>query len=125
MHQQPHFKEELNKTLKLGFIKLVTHATPWISSFVIIESNKDTSTKTMMKDPHHKSKILICLDPSNLDKTTTEEPYYYQTTEAVIPELHIAKYFTIVDRKFGFWQVILIQNATFSPHSMHHMEDSA
>ena len=48
---------------------------------------------------HPKSKILICLDPSNLDKATTEEPYYFQTTEDVIPELHIAKYFTIADMK--------------------------
>ena len=42
IHQQAQFKAELNKMLKLGVIKPVTEATPWISSFVIVESKKDT-----------------------------------------------------------------------------------
>ena len=58
MHQQPQFKEKLNEMLMLGVIKCVTHATPWISSFVIVESNKDASTKTTMKDPHPQNNHL-------------------------------------------------------------------
>ena len=90
------------KFLNLEVIKPVMHATPWISGFVIIELNKDTSTKAMMKDPHPKSKIQVCVDPSNLNKVTAWEPYYYWTIEDVIPELHAAKYFTIVDMECGF-----------------------
>ena len=84
--------------LKLGVIKPVTEATPWISSFVIMESKKDTP-KQKTNDPHPKSKLQVCLDPSNLNKATTQEPYYYCTIEDVIPELSNAKYFTIIDMK--------------------------
>ena len=42
VHQQAQFKEELNKKLKLEVIKPVYEATPWISSFVMIEMSKDT-----------------------------------------------------------------------------------
>ena len=40
-HQQTQFKAELYKMLKPGVIKPVTDATIWISSFVIVESNKN------------------------------------------------------------------------------------
>ena len=93
--------------LKLGVIKPITHPPPWISSFVIVKSNKDASTKTTIKDPHPKSEIRVCLDPSNLNKATTQEPYYYWTIEDIIPELHEAKYFTIIDMKCGYWQLVL------------------
>ena len=61
IHQQAQFKAELNKMLKLGVIEPVTEATPWISSFVIVESKKDTS-KQKTNDPHPKSKLRVCLD---------------------------------------------------------------
>ena len=51
--------------------------------------------------------MRVCLDPSNLNKATTREPYYYRTIEDVILKLHAAKYFTIIDMKCGFWQVAL------------------
>ena len=56
IHQQAQFKAELNKMLKLGVIKPVTEATPWISSFVTVESKKDTP-KQKTNDPHPKSKL--------------------------------------------------------------------
>ena len=76
--------------LQLGVIKSVNHATPWISSFFIVASNKDTKTKTIIKDPHPKSKTCICLDLSNLNKDTIHEPYYYWTIDDVIQGLHAA-----------------------------------
>ena len=93
--------------LKIGDIKPVTPATPWISSLVITKSNKDTSIKTVMKDLCPKSKIRVCLDPTNLNKATKWVPYYYQTIEDVTPELKAAKYFTTADMKCGFLQVTL------------------
>ena len=93
--------------LKLGVIKPIYDATPWISSFVIVETSKDTNKKTGAQDPHPKTKMRVCLDPSNLKKATTREPYYYRTIENLIPELHTAKYFTIINMKYGFWQVAL------------------
>ena len=91
--------------LKHGVIKPVYKATPWISSFVIIATSKDTNNKPGAQDHHPKTKMGVCLDPSNLNKATTKEPYYDRTIEDVIPELHTAKYFTIIDMKCGFWQV--------------------
>ena len=107
VHQQAQFKEELNKMIKLGVIKPIYEATPWISSFVIIETGKDTNKKTGAQDPYPKMKMRVCLDPSNLNKATTRETYYYRTIEDVIPELHAAKYFTIIYIKCRFWQVTL------------------
>ena len=84
VNQQAQFKE-INKMLQLVVIKPVNHATPWISSFIIVEMNKDTKTKITMKDPHPKSKIHICLDPSNLNKATIPESYYYWMVDDVMP----------------------------------------
>ena len=93
--------------LKLVVIKPIYESTPWISSFVIIETSKDTNNKTSVQDPHPEEKMRVCLDPSNLNKATTRKTYYYRTIEDVIPELHVAKYFTIIDMKHRFWQVAL------------------
>ena len=96
IHQQEEFKHPLTDMEKAGMIVPVHEATAWISSFVIVETSKDTNKKTGAQHPHPKTKMRVCLDPSNLNKATTREPYYYRTTEDVIPELHTAKYFTII-----------------------------
>ena len=57
-----------------------------------------------MKDTHPKSKIRVCLDPSNPEKQLFKN---LTTTGDFIPELHEAKYFNIIDMKYGYWQVIL------------------
>ena len=57
--------------LKLGVIKPVYKATPWISSFAIIETSKDTNSKTGAQDSHPKMKLGIYLEPSNLNNATT------------------------------------------------------
>ena len=66
------------------------------------------------------SEIFICLDPSNLNKATIQEPCYYRTIDDVLPELHATKYFMIIDMKHEFWQVTLDQAssllATFNTH---------
>ena len=69
---------------KLGVLKLVTDA------FVIVESNKD-QTKLKTEDSQLKSKLCVCMDPSNLNKAITREPYYYHAIEDVIPELSNAR----------------------------------
>ena len=61
--------------LKIGVIKPIYEATPWILSFFIIETGKDTNKKTGTQDPHPKTKMRVCLDPSNPNKATTREPY--------------------------------------------------
>ena len=57
IHQQDEFKKQLNEMLDAGVITEVHEATPWINSFVIVETVKDG-----------KKKLRICLDPTPLNK---------------------------------------------------------
>ena len=57
VHQQDEFKKQLNEMLDAGAITEVQEATPWINSFVIVETVKDG-----------KMKLRICLDPKPLNK---------------------------------------------------------
>ena len=50
------FKQEVDKMLQAGVLKPVHEPTPWINSFVLVES----------KDKLGKLKLHICLDPTNL-----------------------------------------------------------
>ena len=50
--------------LKVGVLKPVHKATPWINSFVLIEGT----------DKQGKPKLHICLDPMNLNKAIIREP---------------------------------------------------
>ena len=58
MHLKEAFKKEIDKMLQAGVLKPVTEATPWINSFMLVES----------KDKSRNHKLRICLDPTNLNK---------------------------------------------------------
>ena len=45
IHQQDEFKKQLNEMLDAGIIAEVHEATPWINSFVIVETVKDEKRK--------------------------------------------------------------------------------
>ena len=51
----------------------VTQATPWINSFVLVKST----------DSQGQAKLQICLDPTNLNKAMTREPYHFCTLEDI------------------------------------------
>ena len=51
-----------------GILKPVTEATPWINSFVLVES----------KDKSGNPKLHICLDPTNLSKAIIQEPCHFK-----------------------------------------------
>ena len=59
VHLKHTFQQEIEKMLTARVIKPVHEVTPWINSFVIVESI-DKSTG--------KPKLHICLDPTNLNK---------------------------------------------------------
>ena len=58
IHLKETFKKEIDKMLQVGVLKPVTEATPWINSFVLVES----------KDKSGNLKLHIRLDPTNLNK---------------------------------------------------------
>ena len=58
--------------LDVGIITEVHEATPWINSFVIVETVEDG-----------KKKLRICLDPKPLNKAIMHEPYITCTPDNV------------------------------------------
>ena len=101
---QELFRAELQSMLDLGVIVEVHQPTPWINSFVIVESKNKTTNKI--------EKIRICLDPTNLNKACEREPYYYRTLEDVLPNLANARVFTVIDLKRGYWHVPLSEESS-------------
>ena len=59
--------------MKVGVLKPVHKATPWISSFVLVGG----------KDKIGNLKLRICLDPANLNKAIVREPYQFNTPEDI------------------------------------------
>ena len=88
--------------LDAGVIREVHEATPWINSFVIVETVKDG-----------KKKLRICLDPTPLNKAIMCEPYIIRTPDDVYHKLANAKYITVIDFKKSFWQFVLDEESSY------------
>ena len=88
--------------LDAGVITEVHEATPWINSFVIVETVKDG-----------KKKLRICLDPKPLNKTIMFEPYITHTPDDVYHKLENAKYITVIDFKKSFRQFVLDEGSSY------------
>ena len=93
IHLKDAFKQELDKMLKAGVLKLVQEAMPWINSFVLVEST----------DKQGKPKLQICLDLTNLNKVIIREPYHFKTLEDISHLLADSTIMTILDCKKGYW----------------------
>ena len=81
----------------------VTEATPWINSFVLVES----------KDNQGQLKLRICLDPTNLNKAVTREPYHFCTLEDIYHMLADACILTMCNCKKGYWQQRLDEASSY------------
>ena len=79
--------------LQADILVLVTEAIPWIHSFVLVES----------KDNQGQLKLIICLDPTNLNKAVTREPYHFCTLEDISHKLAATYILTVCDCKEGYW----------------------
>ena len=64
IHLKVQFQQEITKMLQAGVLVPVHEATPWINSFVLVES----------KDKLGNLKLCICLDPTNLNKAIVVSP---------------------------------------------------
>ena len=102
VHQQDEFKKQLNEMLDAGVITEVHEGTPWINSFVIVETVKDGQKK-----------LRICLDPKPLNKAIMHEPYITRTPDDVYHKLANAKYITVIDFKKSFWQFLLDEESSY------------
>ena len=93
IHLKETFKQELDKMLQAGVLEPVIKATPWINSFVLVES----------KDKAGNHKLGICLDPTNLNKAIIREPYHFKTPEDIAHLIAGACTLTVLDCCKGYW----------------------
>lgn len=73
--------------------------TEWISSMVVV-------TKPS-------GKFRLCVDPKPLNKALKRNHYPTPTVDAIFPEIHKARIFTVADAKDGFWQVELDEESSY------------
>ena len=92
VHLKDAFQQEINKMLWVEVLALVNEATHQINSFVLVES----------KDKLGNLKLCICLDPTNLNKAITREPYHFRTPEDITHLLADACIMTVCDCKKGY-----------------------
>ena len=78
-------------------------ATPWINSFVLVES----------KDKLGYLKLCICLDLTNLNKAITREPYHFRMPEDIAHLLADACIMTVCNCKKGYWHQKLDEASSF------------
>ena len=104
VHLTETFKQEIDMMLKAGMMKTVHEATPWISSFVLVET-KDKSTG--------KPKLHTCLDPTNLNKAIICEPYCFCMPEDIAHKLTDVTVITVSDCSKGYWHQPLDEESSF------------
>ena len=76
-----------------SLLKPVMEATPWINSFVLVES----------KDKVGNHKLRICLDPTNLNKAIIRELCHFKTPEDIAHLIARACTLTVLDCHKGYW----------------------
>ena len=76
-----------------SLLKPVMEATPWINSFVLVES----------KDKVGNHKLRICLDPINLNKAIIRELCHFKTPEDIAHLIARACTLTVLDCHKGYW----------------------
>ena len=89
--------------LQAGVLKSVTEATPWINSFVLVES----------KDKSRNLKLRICLDPTNLNKAIIREPYHFKTPEDIAHLIAGACTMSFLDCHKGYWHQQLVEQSSY------------
>ena len=103
VHLKEAFKQEIKKMLQAGVLAPVNEATPWINSFVLVES----------KDKLGNLKLCICLDPTNLNKVITREPYHFRTPIHISHLLADACIMTVCNCKKGYLHQKLDEASSF------------
>ena len=103
VHIKEAFKQEVDKMLQAGVLKPVHEATPWINSFVLVESKNNLGNL----------KLCIYLDLTNLNKVIIREPYHFRTPEDIAHLLADACIMTVCNCKKGYWHQKLDEVSSF------------
>ena len=103
IHLKDAFQKEINKMLQARILVPVTKATPWINSFVLVEN----------KHNQRQLKLGICLDPTNLNKAVTREPFHFCTLEDISHMLADVCILTVCNCKKGYWHQRLDEASSY------------
>ncbi|XP_063634829.1 uncharacterized protein K02A2.6-like [Cydia splendana] len=82
---------ELERMVKMGVIRKVSHPTPWVNA-IVVAAKKDGS-------------IRVCLDPRPLNRVVRRARYPLPALGEIATKLQGARYFSKLDARSGFWMV--------------------
>ena len=88
---KPKLKAELERLTDIGVLMPVDEPTDWVSNLVI--ATKESAD------------LRLCLDPQQLNKALRRERYPLPVIDDVLPDLSLARVFTKVDARNGYWHV--------------------
>ncbi|CAH1233385.1 RTL1 [Branchiostoma lanceolatum] len=91
-------QESTGRMTEEGVIEPVTTPTPWVSSLVTVSKPS--------------GKLMICIDPRDLNEALKRSHYPAPTIDDLTPELRKAKVFSVLDAKNGYWQVVLDEESS-------------
>ena len=103
VHLKEAFQQEIEKMLKVGILKPVHEATPWINSFVPVEGN----------DKLDNLKLRICLDLTNLNKVIVRKLYHFKILEDIAHLPADACIMSVCDCKKGYWHQELDETSSY------------
>ena len=87
-------KTELDSMEKRGVISQVHEPTEWVSSMVAAKKK-------------NKDEIRLCIDPRDLNLALRRPHHPLKTVEEIMAEIPLAKIFSVLDAKNGFWNIPL------------------
>ena len=105
IHLQDAFHEEIRNLEQLGILEETKDVTEWVNSFVIMEKIPTDSNSSQGYSMN--KKLMICLDPRDLNEALEREPYYTCSIEEIMGKFHGMTRFTIADFNKGYWMVEL------------------
>ena len=103
IHLKDAFQKENNQMLQASVLLPVNEATLWINSFVLVEK----------RDNNGQVKLRICLDPTNLNKAVTREPYHFKTPDNISHLLADACILTVCNCRKGYWHQMLDEASSY------------
>ena len=89
--------------LQAGVIKSVTEETPWINSFVLVESKVKSGNL----------KLHMCLDPTNLNKAMIRKSYHFKMPDDIAHLIADACILAVCDCSKGYWHQELDESSSF------------
>jgi hypothetical protein len=94
-------KKALDEMVANGIITKINEGEPtrWVNSLVYKRKQN--------------GRLRLCLDPKDLNTAMVKEHHAIPTLEDILPKLHKAKFFSIVDAKCGYWNVVLDEESNY------------